>query len=124
MIITTHGPFFEPGAREESMTMLAGQSSGEVGQQALADVHGNLNAFIRHPTPYYETQVALGRSGAFAVVGDHGVIYGPWLEGTSKRNATTRFKGYASFRKATQSTNAKVPQLVEPHVRAAVARLS
>ena len=28
--------------------------------------------------------------------------YGPWLEGTGSRNQTTRFKGYFSFRLATQ----------------------
>ncbi len=27
-----------------------------------------------------------------------GVVWGPWLEGTSKRNTTTRFKGYHLFR--------------------------
>lgn len=27
-----------------------------------------------------------------------GVVWGPWLEGTSKRNASTRFKGYHLFR--------------------------
>jgi hypothetical protein len=35
-------------------------------------------------------------------VTDSGVIYGPWLEGTGSRNRTTRFKGYATFRKAAQ----------------------
>lgn len=115
---------FNAPEREEIMRDLARDSSGEVGQQALADVHGNLNTYIRHPTPYYETQVTLDHGGNDAIVHDRGVIYGPWLEGTGKRNATTRFKGYASFRKATQSTEAKVPQLVEPHVRAAVQRLS
>ena len=28
-----------------------------------------------------------------------GVTWGPWLEGTSKRNQSTRFKGYHLFRK-------------------------
>jgi hypothetical protein len=36
------------------------------------------------------------------------VIYGPWLEGTGSRNATTRFKGYASFRRAAQVTRSRV----------------
>jgi len=27
------------------------------------------------------------------------VIYGPWIEGTSSRNLTSRFKGYGLFRK-------------------------
>ena len=33
------------------------------------------------------------------VIHDSKVVYGPWLEGTSSRNNTTQFKGYASFRK-------------------------
>ena len=33
---------------------------------------------------------------------DSKVVYGPWLEGTGSRNATTRFKGYAAFRRARQ----------------------
>ena len=36
------------------------------------------------------------------LITDGGVIYGSWLEGTSSRNVTTRFKGYASFRKTAQ----------------------
>lgn len=103
--------------------MLAHNSSSEVGQQARADVHANLDAHIQHPTPYYETQVTLDAGGNDAIVHDRGVIYGPWLEGTGSRNKTTRFKGYASFRKATQSTAAKVMALVAPHVRSAVTRL-
>jgi hypothetical protein len=38
-------------------------------------------------------------------IDDGGVVYGPWLEGTSTRNATTRFKGYASFRRTAQWLN-------------------
>jgi len=40
-------------------------------------------------------------AGAWTVgkIHDSGVVYGPWLEGTSARNQTTRFKGYAQFRK-------------------------
>jgi len=31
---------------------------------------------------------------------DDGVVYGPWLEGTSQRNRTSRFKGYAIWRRS------------------------
>lgn len=30
---------------------------------------------------------------------DKGVVWAPWLEGVSKRNESTRFKGYRLFRK-------------------------
>jgi hypothetical protein len=40
------------------------------------------------------------RGSAFWVHGDSnkGEVWWPWLEGTSKRNFTTRFKGYHTFR--------------------------
>lgn len=34
------------------------------------------------------------------LINDGGIVYGPWLEGTTKRNTSTRFKGYHAFRKA------------------------
>jgi len=33
------------------------------------------------------------------IVDDGGIVYGPWLEGESKRNSSTRFKGYHQFRR-------------------------
>lgn len=42
------------------------------------------------------------RVGRLHGILDTRVIYGPWLEGTSGRNQTTRFKGYAMFRRTAQ----------------------
>jgi hypothetical protein len=93
----------------------ARQAEYAVGSQALADVQFYLNKFIKHPTPYYETQIHIERMDDLTIsVNDRGVIYGPWLEGTSSRNQTTRFKGYASFRKALQKTESRVQQIVDP----------
>ncbi len=96
-----------------------------VSAQLLADWHDNLNASIRHPTPYYETQLAIHRvSPTMAGVTDRGVVYGPWLEGTSSRNRTTRFRGYSALRRARQRTVARVPQLVAAAQARLVAALS
>lgn len=75
-----------------------------VADAALERVQYFLSTQIKHPTPYYETQVTRQQLGADQVVHDRGIVYGPWLEGTSRRNSTTRFKGYHSFRKATAAT--------------------
>ena len=40
-----------------------------------------------------------------------GVTWGPWLEGTSKRNESTRFKGYHLFRKTRQELNKRAPEV-------------
>ena len=38
------------------------------------------------------------------IVTSGNAMYGPWLEGTGSRNATTRFKGYHGYRLASQVT--------------------
>jgi hypothetical protein len=40
-----------------------------------------------------------------------GVVWGPWLEGTSKRNSSTRFKGYHLFRKTRLQLQARAPEV-------------
>lgn len=40
-----------------------------------------------------------------------GVVWSPWLEGTSKRNSSTRFKGYHLFRKTRQKLQARAPEI-------------
>jgi len=40
-----------------------------------------------------------------------GVTWGPWLEGTSSRNSSTRFKGYHLFRKTRQELDKRAPEI-------------
>lgn len=88
-----------------------------VAQDALAEVGQNLDESIVNPTPYYETQIVNDLRGDDEVVHDRGIVYGPWLEGTGSRNKTTRFKGYASFRRAAATVQARVPATVDRVVR-------
>ena len=42
-----------------------------------------------------------------------GVAWAPWLEGTSKRNTSTSFKGYHLFRKTRQELQKRAPEIGE-----------
>lgn len=121
--VTLKGPIFDARG-DAAVRDLKHDAVESVAGQGLADVHQNLDHSTRHPTPYYETQIAVDVDGDNAVVHDRGVIYGPWLEGVGSRNKTTRFKGYASFRRAAQGLGEKVPRLVEHAVKRAVGRLN
>ena len=44
---------------------------------------------------------------------DKGVTWAPWLEGTSKRNADTGFKGYGLFRKTRLQLQKLAPQIAQ-----------
>ncbi len=58
------------------------------------------------------------------VIHDSNVIYGPWLEGVSSRNQTTRFKGYAMFRKAYQRLQRKSVWFLVRRIHQAIVRLN
>lgn len=122
--IVVRGPFFDHPLRAHEAAILCLDVREEVGRQALADWHENLSASIRHPTPYYETQVTVQERGGATVVHDRGVIYGPWLEGVGSRNRTTRFKGYFSLRRAAASTRAKVDYVVRPALERYLAKMN
>ena len=51
------------------------------------------------------------------VVSDNGVVYGAWLEGTSSRNDTTRFKGYRSFRNARDLAETVMQRLAKSRIK-------
>lgn len=110
--ISRHGPLFD-GRYAEAIRDYREEAKWEVGSQGLADVQHYLDASIRFPTPYYETQVMVERAGSTVVVHDRGIIYGPWLEGVGSRNRTTRFKGYFSFRKATAQLRGQAGAIAE-----------
>ena len=57
------------------------------------------------------------------IIHDSHVIYGPWLEGVSSRNETTRFKGYAMFRNAKQQLERKKRGILEHRIQQALRRL-
>jgi hypothetical protein len=51
------------------------------------------------------------------VIQDGNRLYGAWLEGTSRRNAATRFKGYHIYRRSTQEIDRLVPGVVDKAIR-------
>jgi len=117
--VTTRGPVFN-GAWRRIMDDLVDDIGREVAEEGVEDVRAMLDRSLRNPTGHYRSRIM--RQGNR--VTDSRVVYGPWLEGTGSRNKTTRFKGYRSFRRATQRLDARVPAIVTPVVHRAVARLN
>ena len=65
---------------------------------------------------HYRRNLQSRVEGLTGIISDGGVIYGSWLEGTSSRNQTTRFKGYASFRKTRDWLDKQTPKVMEEHI--------
>lgn len=58
------------------------------------------------------------------LVHDNNVVYGPWLEGVSRRNKQTRFKGYQMFRNAQQKVNRRKNGILKKRVGEGVRKLN
>jgi hypothetical protein len=112
--VTVSGPLFD-GIAEHEVAEFLSDAVDQVSQQAQAEWMFNLDTSIKHPTPYYETQINIRQeSPDTKVVNDRGVIYGWWLEGIGSRNSpVTRFKGYFARRKAIVQVEGKKPALLE-----------
>ena len=115
---------FEGAAARSMVQAGINEMVHDVAAQAEAEWHDGLDVHIRNPTPYYETQINVDQRGERASVNDRGVVYGPWLEGTGSRNATTRFKGYAQARAATQRVESRVVDLCANALARLVRRLN
>ncbi|PBC71578.1 hypothetical protein BX265_6188 [Streptomyces sp. TLI_235] len=99
VIVRASGPLFDGTA--SALVQRYTQAGGEeVARWGEGEVQRVLEQVLRHPTGYYQSQVRVNRvsNDSFALT-DGGVVYGPWLEGVSRRNAETRFKGYSTFRR-------------------------
>lgn len=94
----------------------------EVGEYAVDQIRRRLDRVLRNPTGFYRSRVQVETLGDRLRVTDSGVIYGPWLEGVSRRNQSTRFKGYKTFRLVAQDVRREAARIAADVVRVAVGR--
>ena len=67
-------------------------------------------------TGNYRRNVQASVQNLSGTLSDGGVLYGPWLEGVSSRNKSTRFPGYFSFRKAQQYMDKKSEKVLNKYM--------
>ena len=129
--VTATGPFFSRGPSVVHRAMQgAVRELVELGEQRLDQVLRQRPAGVflsvveaqkgKASTGNYRRNVHGTVQDLHGRIDDGGVIYGPWLEGTGSRNQTTRFKGYASFRRTGQWIQARVERVLRAHLQAAL----
>jgi hypothetical protein len=75
-------------------------------------------------TGHYRRSISTTFKNLGAIISDGGVVYGPWLEGISSRNKTSRFPGYASFRRTGQWLEAKAEDVFGAYIQRFVRRMN
>lgn len=109
----TSGPLFDHRSTR-AMADFADELEEEAAEWAHDHIIGTYHRSFQNPTPIYEFTVRVRKSAGGAEVwdgGHRGLVYGPWLEGLGSRNATTRFKGYWAFRKASAALDRRIEEM-------------
>ena len=121
---TTRGPLLD-GSAPKVVAAALEEITDDVAQAAVDLVHQRLGQVLRNPTGYYRSRVVANtaRGSDAVLVTDGGVVYGPWLEGVGSRNQTSRFKGYRTFRQATEQIRRETDKHAKPAVAAMVKKL-
>ena len=96
--VTFRGPLFN-GSAAGILRQGVDQAALKVGEEAKEEVEAETKVF-RNPTGRYRSLIRIERTAGFVKVVPGRLPYVRWLEGTSRRNQTTRFKGYHVFRNA------------------------
>jgi hypothetical protein len=106
------GPIFD-GSAERIADAFTVDAADAIAQQGVNDVKIALRGVLENPTGNYERHIQTERQSDDMAVTDSGVVYGPWLEGVSSRNQSSRFKGYATFRQVSNRLQGKATGIAE-----------
>lgn len=106
------GPLFN-GRAIEIFDRYAKDVEKNIAEYTLKGIKRHIHTRFRHPTGNYEAHLNISRMGRGTEVNDRGIVYGPWLEGISGRNRTTRFRGYHSFEHASHDAEARAGHIAD-----------
>ena len=130
--IKVSGPLFKYGgepiasAIRDSVHELTAEGERLAKDRAIEVVysHGGAHPNRYKPTGRWLNSIHGDVVGEMGTLSDSKLVYGPWLEGVSSRNETTRFKGYATFRWVFGKLEDMKAGIVEKHIRRAVEKLN
>lgn len=116
------GPLFD-GRLEAAVARAVEEAERDIADYGVLIVREELGHVLRNPTGYYESQIQTDTARSGIEVSDGGVVYGPWLAGSSERNRSTRFKGYQHWRAARQRLQGAAVEIADRDVAEAIRSL-
>jgi hypothetical protein len=111
--VTEAGPLLN-GTAPEVIRVWMDDVKQDIAQAGVNNLRGFVMDKTGRATGHYQSQIVTSTLMPFNDVRIHDpVVYGPWLEGTSERNRSTRFKGYRLWRKTAQRLQDDAPKIAE-----------
>lgn len=100
--VDTHGPLWN-GMADRAVRDWIDSTKREVADMGVRELDAIVMDKTGRGTGQYQREIRTRTTGRYNdILIDDPVVYGPWLEGVSKRNESTRFKGYHLWRRTRQ----------------------
>lgn len=101
------------GRTQEALHQWLDASKKEVADLAVTNLRSIKMDKSGRGTGHYQSEIRQSLTTFNDVLIDDPVIYGPWLEGFTERNESTRFKGYRLWRQTSQKIGAEAGDIAE-----------
>src|SRR5258706_3952179 len=119
--VVMHGPLFD-GRAEAALGEYLRVMPEKIAGKGKDMVREHLNAVIMQNRGVYVSRVHVRSLGGTQIISND-MVYSPWIEGVSRRNHSTRFKGYHTFRLIGQELDARAEPMAEEILRPYLARM-
>jgi hypothetical protein len=124
--IQAHGPLMDGSAEPIIKTWLDGVKK-DIAQEGLNELRAFVMDKTGRATGHYQSGITTTLLSyndlKISNPTEAGFAYGPWLEGFSKRNRSTRFKGYHLWRLTAQRLQERAPKIAEAKLPELIQRL-
>lgn len=123
--VRQRGPLFDGRARA-ALDDFIGEAVEAVADAGVLEVREQLDRVLRNPTGHYRSRIAVEDRATDdrAVVGDQGVVYGPWLAGVTSRNVETGFPGYGHWQDTTRELTDRAAEIAQRELPPFLARMN
>lgn len=116
------GPLAD-GTAHDAVVAWLDDSKQAVAQEGVNRLHEFVMDKTGRATGHYQSEIQTSNLMYNDIKIHDPVVYGPWLEGVSKRNRSTRFKGYRLWRKTKQLLQERAPEIAREKFREYASRI-
>jgi len=123
--VSATGPLAD-GAAEDAVTRWLDASVQATAREGVGLLRNFPMNKTGRATGAFQANLHVLRRGPDAVIPGRmikGVTWVPWLEGVSKRNRSTRFKGYHLFRQTRDELQRRAPAIAEAELAKYIGRM-
>lgn len=117
-----NGPLGD-GTAHDAVVAWLDDTKRTIAQEGVNNLHSFVMDRTGRATGHYQSEIQTSTLLFNDIKIHDPIVYGPWLQGSSKRNRSTRFKGYRLWSKTRQLLQERAPEIAREKFREYASRI-